>query len=135
MRWLVLVWLVVTTIALLLLAGSLIWIGWFAEVSRPLPADLPRWAFPLFALPLAVAVTGYGFAIWRLWRRRPAVTFWLIGLAGHLTYLVAEVMISGGIDPSNALSWFLESWIPILVPGAMLLMIERDRLMNPLSRP
>ncbi len=131
-RWIVIFWVGMTVLGLTFLAGSLVWAGWFADASQPLPAGLPRWAFPLLALPVVVAVFGYGFTIWRVWRRQPATNAWLVGIAGHFTYLVADITLSGGISPAEVFSLDgIGLWIRALAPGLLILMIERDRFWNP----
>ncbi|MDP1913665.1 hypothetical protein [Brevundimonas sp.] len=98
-----------------------------------MPANLPRWSFSLMTIPVAIALIGYSLAIWRLWRRRPAVNMWLIGMAGHMSYFVADIVISG-VGPAGAFSWDgLSSLVRVLAPGVMLLMIERDRIENPVQ--
>lgn len=130
------IWLAFTCLGLMLLGGALVWAGLFAEAPGPLPANLPHWVVSLFSIPLAVALGGYGVAIWRSWRRQSAVNAWLVGAGGHLFYIVADIALSSGISPGDLLSWDAFGLLArVFAPGVILLMIDRDRIENPFRAP
>jgi hypothetical protein len=127
------IWLGFSVLGLLFVAAALVWTGWWAKPGTVDAGILPQKLIPLLSLPVAVAVTGYGIAIWRAWRRQPAVDIWLVGVGGHLTYLLLGAAFVGGLSLSEAVTWD-NLWIllRLAVPGILLLDIERTRIENPL---
>lgn len=133
-RWLVIVWLVFTVLGLLFVGAALIWTGWWASPGPDDEWALPQKLIPLLAVPIAVAVIAYGVAIWRAWRREPTVRIWLVGLCGHLAYLVIGAATVGEVSGAAILTWDnLVLLCRLFLPGLLLLNIERSRLENPLQ--
>lgn len=127
-RWIVMLWLGVSILGLLFLAGSLVWLGWFQRPADP-PFALPLVWMPVLDIPILVAIGGYGTAVIACWRRRPALQPWLIGLAGHLVFLVASIAVSGGLDPATMFTFdALFGWIRPFLPGMLILTLDRALL-------
>lgn len=75
--------------------SGLVYAGWINPPDNAPSIRLPlRW-LPVLVLPIAVAVHGYVRTIVRLLRGRLAKNTWLVGLAGHLTYLMAGTVLAG----------------------------------------
>ncbi len=134
MRWILVLWLAVSALGLTLVAASLVWTGWFAGSASFPTTALPQGLVPLLAIPVIVAAVAYGVAVWRVWGRKPAIDAWLIGVAGRLVYLVAEVIVSGS-TVADVMTWdSFSTVVRLAVPGIFILETERHRLENPLRR-
>lgn len=130
----VVLWLAVSALGLTLAAAALVWAGWFAGSASFPTTALPQGLVPLLAIPAIVAAVAYGAAVWRVWARKPAIDAWLIGVAGHLVYLVAEVIVSGS-TVADVMTWdSFSTVVRLAVPGILILETERHRLENPLRR-
>ena len=121
-------WLALSVAGLLFVAVALIWTGWFAASGTVPAGGLPQGLVPLLALPVVVAGVAYGVAVFRAWRRAPAVNAWLIGFAGHAIYLLAGAAASGmGLDEAATTDNFW-TLLRIAAPGLLLLSIEWNQI-------
>jgi hypothetical protein len=127
----VIIWLAVSSVGLIALAAGLVWLGWFADAERAVGFIVPQNLIPTLALPVVIAIFGYSRAAWRAWRRKPAVQAWLIGVSGHLVFTLSDAVLSG-VGPAQLFMWDgIGIWFWLLVPGLMLLQIDRNMIENP----
>jgi len=128
----VIIWLAVSSVGLIALAAGLVWLGWFADAERVAGFTIPQSLIPALALPVVVAIFGYGLAVWKTWQRKPAVQAWLIGVSGHLVFILSDAVLAG-VGPAQLFTWDgIGVWFRLLVPGLLLLQIDRNRIENPL---
>lgn len=131
-RWFAILALAFAAIGLLFASGGIIWLAWFGSTPPPPEFLLPRAWLAILAVPALVAAAGYVAAMYACWRRRPALRFWLVGVAGDLTLVFATVAVTGGANLASLFT--LDSvfdWVKIALPGMMILLLDRALIEAP----
>lgn len=104
--------------------SGLVYAGWINPPDNAPSIRLPlRW-LPVLVLPIAVAVYGYVRTIVRLLRERSAKSAWLVGLAGHLTYLMAGTVLAGLNLAATPAPLALLGLTVMILPGLLIFRAE-----------
>ena len=71
-------------------------------------------------------------AVYACWRKRPALRFWLIGVAGHLAYVFVGDAVSSGVDLASMFTLDAPfDRLRIAFPGVAILMLDQPMIEAP----